>query len=92
MLNERTDTVGGNAYKGATSKGPVRASMSIRNTVRWDYAPDICKDYKETGFCGFVLLLFFVQCPVFCGVATITNRGRIVTRSGVCWWIQSNRL
>ena len=20
---------------------------------RWDYAPDICKDYKETGFCGF---------------------------------------
>eukprot|EP00037_Helgoeca_nana_P002010 m.31192 g.31192 ORF g.31192 m.31192 type:complete len:375 (-) comp12296_c0_seq1:2887-4011(-) len=53
MLNERTDTVGGNAYKGATSKGPVRASMSIRNTVRWDYAPDICKDYKETGFCGY---------------------------------------
>ena len=22
-------------------------------THRWDYAPDICKDYKETGFCGF---------------------------------------
>jgi RING finger protein 113A len=21
--------------------------------VRWDYQPDICKDYKETGFCGF---------------------------------------
>ena len=21
--------------------------------MRWDYAPDICKDYKETGFCGF---------------------------------------
>lgn len=20
---------------------------------RWDYQPDICKDYKETGFCGF---------------------------------------
>ena len=20
---------------------------------RWDYAPDICKDFKETGFCGF---------------------------------------
>ena len=25
----------------------------MRATVRWDYAPDICKDYKETGFCGF---------------------------------------
>lgn len=21
--------------------------------MRWDYQPDICKDYKETGFCGF---------------------------------------
>ena len=25
----------------------------IRSTVRWDYQPDICKDFKETGFCGF---------------------------------------
>jgi RING finger protein 113A len=24
-----------------------------RATVRWDYQPDICKDYKETGYCGF---------------------------------------
>lgn len=22
-------------------------------TVRFDYQPDICKDYKETGFCGY---------------------------------------
>lgn len=33
--------------------GPVRAPQYIRSTVRWDYQPDICKDYKETGFCGF---------------------------------------
>ena len=33
--------------------GPMRASANIRSTVRWDYQPDICKDYKETGFCGF---------------------------------------
>lgn len=25
----------------------------IRTTIRTDYQPDICKDYKETGFCGF---------------------------------------
>ena len=31
----------------------MRASANIRSTVRWDYQPDICKDYKETGFCGF---------------------------------------
>lgn len=34
-------------------KGPVRAPANLRATVRWDYQPDICKDYKETGFCGF---------------------------------------
>ena len=34
-------------------KGPIRAPAHLRATVRWDYQPDICKDYKETGFCGF---------------------------------------
>ncbi|MGH0141825.1 UNVERIFIED_CONTAM: hypothetical protein FKN15_005352 [Acipenser sinensis] len=34
-------------------KGPIRAPDHLRATVRWDYQPDICKDYKETGFCGF---------------------------------------
>ena len=31
----------------------MRAPDNIRVTTRWDYQPDICKDYKETGFCGF---------------------------------------
>lgn len=31
----------------------MRAPAHLRATVRWDYQPDICKDYKETGFCGF---------------------------------------
>jgi RING finger protein 113A len=34
-------------------QGPIRAPAHLRATVRWDYQPDICKDYKETGFCGF---------------------------------------
>lgn len=50
---ERKETMGGNAYKGVTQKGPARGAVNIRSTVRWDYAPDICKDYKETGFCGY---------------------------------------
>lgn len=53
VLNERKETMGGNAYKGVTMKGPQRAALNIRSTVRWDYAPDICKDYKETGSCGY---------------------------------------
>jgi RING finger protein 113A len=33
--------------------GPVRASSHIRVTARFDYQPDLCKDYKETGYCGY---------------------------------------
>lgn len=42
-----------NSTSGIVKKGPIRAPENIRSTVRWDYQPDICKDYKETGFCGF---------------------------------------
>jgi RING finger protein 113A len=33
--------------------GPVRQTSHIRPDVRMDYARDICKDYKETGYCGY---------------------------------------
>lgn len=51
---ELKDTAQGNASSGIVrSKGPIRAPTNLRATVRWDYQPDICKDYKETGYCGF---------------------------------------
>jgi RING finger protein 113A len=51
---EQKDTAQGNASSGIVrTKGPIRAPSNLRATVRWDYQPDICKDYKETGFCGF---------------------------------------
>jgi RING finger protein 113A len=31
----------------------LRANTTIRTTSQFDYQPDVCKDYKETGFCGF---------------------------------------
>ena len=49
-------------YKGAKSykqwvrrrfDGPMRASSNVRTTARFDYDPSICKDYKETGTCGY---------------------------------------
>lgn len=49
----KKDTPQGNASSGFVRKGPIRAPENIRSTVRWDYQPDLCKDYKETGFCGF---------------------------------------
>ena len=33
--------------------GPSRSSSNLRVTSRFDYQADICKDYKETGYCGF---------------------------------------
>lgn len=33
--------------------GPIKATQHVRVTARFDYQPDVCKDYKETGFCGF---------------------------------------
>ncbi|XP_026442210.1 zinc finger CCCH domain-containing protein 1-like [Papaver somniferum] len=44
-------TVSGEKAGGA--HGPLRASTHIRTSTRWDYRPDICKDYKQTGYCGF---------------------------------------
>ena len=39
--------------KGNGNSGPLRANTTIRVTSRFDYQPDVCKDYKDTGFCGF---------------------------------------
>lgn len=43
--------VGANKFTG--TQGPLRAPAFVRTTARFDYQPDICKDYKETGFCGY---------------------------------------
>ena len=36
-----------------TKMGPVKAPTNIRTITVTDFAPDVCKDYKQTGFCGF---------------------------------------
>jgi RING finger protein 113A len=43
--------VGGNKHTG--TQGPIRAPQYARTTCVFDYQPDLCKDYKETGYCGF---------------------------------------
>ncbi|XP_029655294.1 E3 ubiquitin-protein ligase RNF113A-like [Octopus sinensis] len=50
---KKTNELSGNAASNHVRKGPMRAPTNIRSIVRWDYHPDLCKDYKETGFCGF---------------------------------------
>lgn len=62
---KKKDTAAGNASSGMVRKGPIRAPANLRATVRWDYQPDICKDFKETGFCGFGGLYFSVYFKFF---------------------------
>jgi RING finger protein 113A len=33
--------------------GPQKSSTNVRTITITDYTPDVCKDYKQTGFCGF---------------------------------------
>lgn len=33
--------------------GPMKSATNIRTITITDFAPDVCKDYKQTGFCGF---------------------------------------
>ncbi|XBH85971.1 hypothetical protein VPH35_073751 [Triticum aestivum] len=39
--------------KAGDTHGPLRSLVHIRLSTRFDYQPDICKDYKETGYCGY---------------------------------------
>ena len=34
-------------------QGPLKGLTQVRISTRFDYAAGICKDYKETGYCGF---------------------------------------
>lgn len=40
-------------YDEQSSEFLRRKHKFIKSTVRVDYQPDICKDYKQTGFCGY---------------------------------------
>ncbi|KAJ9172534.1 hypothetical protein P3X46_015763 [Hevea brasiliensis] len=48
---QREQTI--SSEKAGGAHGPLRASAHIRVSARFDYRPNICKDYKETGYCGY---------------------------------------
>lgn len=53
--NNNSSKPGAGAGAGGGSKqvGPVKAPTNVRTITVTDFAPDVCKDYKQTGFCGF---------------------------------------
>ena len=53
LVGRGEDGIFRNQQRNKFLAGPIRAAQHVRVTARFDYQPDICKDYKETGFCGF---------------------------------------
>ncbi|KAJ2449547.1 RNA-splicing factor [Coemansia sp. RSA 2336] len=41
------------AGTGSMRAGPVKGPANVRTTNVVDYQPNVCKDYKETGYCGY---------------------------------------
>lgn len=37
--------------------GPIKAPTNVRTVTVMDFAPDVCKDWKQTGWCGFGMSL-----------------------------------
>ncbi|KAI8137371.1 hypothetical protein BJV82DRAFT_635628 [Fennellomyces sp. T-0311] len=52
-LQKRQPTKKKDVMNSKMQVGPQRAPANVRVTARFDYQPDVCKDYKETGFCGY---------------------------------------
>ncbi|KAH8648513.1 hypothetical protein BX600DRAFT_475367 [Xylariales sp. PMI_506] len=52
-LANRTTFIQKNPNAPSRSVGPIKAPTNIRTVTTMDFAPDVCKDYKQTGFCGF---------------------------------------
>ncbi|PCD33443.1 hypothetical protein AU210_009669 [Fusarium oxysporum f. sp. radicis-cucumerinum] len=52
-LANQTTFIQKNPDAPSRAKGPVKASSNVRTITIMDFKPDICKDYKKTGHCGF---------------------------------------
>jgi RING finger protein 113A len=52
-LANQTNFIQKSADAPSRNIGPIKAPTNIRTITVTDFAPDVCKDYKQTGFCGF---------------------------------------
>jgi RING finger protein 113A len=65
-------------YDQPTTKGPARAASNVRITTTTDFARDVCKDYKKTGWVALAILAcsFMIE-------ATRSKAGNLIG-SGSC--------
>jgi RING finger protein 113A len=52
-LSNQTSFIQKNPDAPNRTVGPMKAPTNIRTITVTDFAPDVCKDYQKTGFCGF---------------------------------------
>lgn len=52
-LANQTTFIQKNPNASTRTVGPVKAPTNIRTITVTDYSPDVCKDFKKTGFCGY---------------------------------------
>ncbi|KAH0438079.1 Pre-mRNA-splicing factor cwc-24 [Colletotrichum kahawae] len=52
-LANQTSFIQKNPDAPSRTVGPIKAPTNIRTITVTDFAPDVCKDFKKTGFCGF---------------------------------------
>ncbi|CAI4046828.1 hypothetical protein SKDZ_12G3520 [Saccharomyces kudriavzevii ZP591] len=51
--NENNELVLNMSGKSAQSTKKINQPTNIRTTVLMDFQPDVCKDFKQTGYCGY---------------------------------------
>ncbi|RYP44450.1 hypothetical protein DL768_009071 [Monosporascus sp. mg162] len=52
-LANQTSFIQKNPNAPSRTVGPIKAATNIRTITVTDFAPDVCKDWKQTGYCGF---------------------------------------
>ncbi|RYP22643.1 hypothetical protein DL767_009004 [Monosporascus sp. MG133] len=52
-LANQTSFIQKNPNAPSRTVGPIKAATNIRTITVTDFAPDVCKDWKQTGWCGF---------------------------------------
>lgn len=41
------------SYSKPKAVGPLKTASNIKSTTTFDFQPDVCKDFKQTGYCGY---------------------------------------
>jgi hypothetical protein len=93
-LNATNDaTKGSNWFDENTKIGPTQAPTNVRTTTATDFAPDVCKDYKTTGWCDLgIVANFFTTEAIINRAGSLIESGRMSPKGRKTWlgpWLRA---